>query len=83
MGGYPTRGNPVLGIVDQSWSSGTPDLTLNNNTYTSLHYGNGPGFFNLTQTRLANLTAETTSKDDYLQESAVPMGQETHGGEGT
>ncbi len=58
------------------------DLTQNNVTYTSLSYGNGPGFYSLTKVRTENLTEEVTTKDDYKQESAVPLAMETHGGEG-
>ena len=80
IGGYPNRGNPIFGIA---FSDGYGlDLTLNKVTYTSLHYANGPGFYNLDKVRKENLTEEVTSADNYLQETAVPLDQETHGGEG-
>jgi len=35
INGYPTRGNPILGVVASNDTYGTP--------YTTLLYGNGPG----------------------------------------
>jgi alkaline phosphatase len=78
MGGYPGRGNPIMGIA----KADNPDLTQNNVTYTSLQYGNGPGFYRLNGVRTTNLTEDQTTRNDYQQESAVPLGYETHGGEG-
>lgn len=47
LGGYATRGNPILGHVvknDQSGQSiGTPDLAADGQPYTTLMYANGPG----------------------------------------
>ena len=48
-------------------------------TYTALLYGNGPG--GITKIRNRNLTNEETGKENYIQESAVFMRSETHGGE--
>jgi alkaline phosphatase len=79
MGGYPGRGNPILGVAGVADMA---DLTKNNVSYTSLHYGNGPGFYSLTGVRTVNLTNDQTSRDTYKQESAVPLSSETHGGEG-
>ena len=80
MGGYPRRGNEIFGIVRNQ--NDKIDLTQNGITYTSLLYGNGPGFYNLKAVRTGNLTNSDTEKINYLQETAVPLKQETHGGEG-
>jgi alkaline phosphatase len=78
LGGYAFRGNPILGVVSGVYVN-VSDLAV---TLTSLLYGNGPGFYNLTGVRTVNLTNEQTSSDSYMQESAVPLSSETHGGEG-
>ena len=77
MGGYAFRGNSILGVVQGKFVN-VSELKL---TFSSLLYGNGPGFYNLTQIRSTNLTSDQTSKDNYKQESAIPLSQETHGGE--
>ncbi len=46
MGGYPTRGNPILGLVVQNDASGRPGgpaLDAEGRPYTTLSYANGPG----------------------------------------
>lgn len=47
MGGYATRGNPILGYVvkndDSGQSTGTPDLAADDQPYTTLLYASGPG----------------------------------------
>ena len=47
MGGYATRGNPILGHVVRNDSSGepleAPDLAADGEPYTTLQYANGPG----------------------------------------
>ena len=48
-------------------------------TYTSLLYGNGPGGIRKIRTR--NLTNEETGHKNYVQESAIYLRSETHGGE--
>jgi alkaline phosphatase len=79
IGGYGKRGNPIMGIVD-SVEGGIEKTLYYKNTYTSLHYANGPGFFDKDVTRKEDL--KDTTGDDYKQESAVPLKSETHGGEG-
>jgi alkaline phosphatase len=47
LGGYPTRGNPILGHVIKNDSFGEPtgeaDLAADGQPYTTLSYANGPG----------------------------------------
>ena len=47
MSGYPTRGNPILGLVIENDSSGLPAKeprkALDGKPYTTLGYANGPG----------------------------------------
>ncbi len=69
MAGYPARGNPILGI------SG-PDS--NKMPYTTLGYGNGPGYRGGNRPDLTNVD---TTAPDFLQEATVPTASETHGGE--
>ncbi len=96
IGGYPDRGNPILGKaaiegVAQKDSLGLP--------YTTLGYANGPGWTGGMQRSEMNpdesyvsatysggalrpdLTHVDTAAPGYLQEATVPMGAETHAGE--
>lgn len=47
LAGYPTRGNPILGLVHGNDASGNPEtsptLALDGKPYTTLGYQNGPG----------------------------------------
>ena len=47
MGGYPVRGNPILGLVVQNDVTGEPQsaaaVDANGTPYTTLGYANGPG----------------------------------------
>jgi len=75
MGGYPSRGNPIMGIVDQVGFLEQP--ALDNMPYLTLMYANGvTGFAGRT-----NLTGIDTTVNDFQQPSLVPVGDETHGGE--
>ncbi|XP_056399174.1 alkaline phosphatase, tissue-nonspecific isozyme-like [Hyla sarda] len=72
-GGDAPRGNPILGLVqEQSNVDGMP--------YTSLLYGNGPGF-KIEEGKRENITGVDTEDAGYLAQSAVPLKYETHGGE--
>lgn len=92
IGGYPSRGNPILGKVD-----GAKDqLRL---PYTTLSYANGPGWtgnrkrLEMSPEERANsvdypgtaarpdLSNVDTTAPNYMQEAAVPLDSETHGGE--
>ena len=97
IGGYPERGNPILGKVAKDGVNQSDVLGL---PYTTLSYANGPGWtggsqrktFNANEERSASspytgkalrpdLTPVDTTQSDYLQEATVPLASETHGGE--
>uniref|UniRef100_A0A671MVI8 Alkaline phosphatase n=1 Tax=Sinocyclocheilus anshuiensis TaxID=1608454 RepID=A0A671MVI8_9TELE len=73
FGGYTPRGNSIFGLA--------PTVSdIDQKPFTSILYGNGPGF------KLVNSTRENVSTVDYEQnnyqaQSAVPLRMETHGGE--
>ncbi|XP_068089434.1 intestinal-type alkaline phosphatase 1-like [Hyperolius riggenbachi] len=71
FGGYTDRGNSILGVAPSKASDGKP--------YTSVLYGNGPGF------KLVNGSRENITGLDiggvYRQQSAVLLSSETHGGD--
>ena len=69
------RGSDILGI-NTNVATGKPKLDVNNNTYTTLLFGNGPNRPNTRATAAANAVAGT----DYLQEAAIRRSSETHGG---
>ncbi|CAL1531293.1 unnamed protein product, partial [Lymnaea stagnalis] len=76
IAGYASRGNPILGISDLGGSANL-ERPLDLVPYTTIVYGNGPGF---TSPR-ANLTSVDTENPEYTFQSAVHMESETHGGE--
>ncbi|XP_066296262.1 alkaline phosphatase-like [Branchiostoma lanceolatum] len=74
FGGYAPRGTPILGLVPES----DENVVLDNMPFTNVMYGNGPGF------RLEgrqNITGVNTADKEYIQQSAVPIKSESHGGE--
>eukprot|EP00105_Crassostrea_gigas_P001210 XP_011413264.2 PREDICTED: alkaline phosphatase [Crassostrea gigas] len=73
--GYTNRGNPILGLVDPLGINIEP--TLDGLPYTSLLYGNGPGYTSPRQ----DLTGVDTETTDFIQQSAVPLEFDTHSGE--
>ncbi len=75
IAGYPGRGNPILGYVA---AGGETQKDVAGNVYTTLSYANGPG-----ATDAATAAREKLSPDDvdYIQDAAVPMFVETHGGD--
>jgi alkaline phosphatase len=89
MGGYATRGNPILGLVVTNDRSGeprsTPALAADGVPYTTLAYANGPGAV----TELPRTTPATGV--GAIAQSLVPIAShnidgsitssETHGGE--
>lgn len=95
MAGYPTRGNPILGMVKGNDDHGAPVkepvLAEDGKPYTTLGYTNGAGFgyFESEKERYSGgiNTGRHLSKDDdttslhFHQESLVPSYSETHGGE--
>jgi alkaline phosphatase len=82
IAGYPSRGNNILGLVQEvPAKDGTALGTtkdLNGLPFTTLAYANGPGY--RTGGR-PNLTSVDTTNVNFLQEASVPLGSETHAGE--
>jgi alkaline phosphatase len=82
LAGYPSRGNPILGLVREV--PGADGAALQNSSdanglpYTTLGYANGPGY---RAGGRPNLTSIDTTGLDFLQEAAVPLVAETHAGE--
>ena len=82
IAGYPHRGNPILGLVhdvpDVDGAAPKPSRAADGLPYTTLGYANGPG---ASRGNRPDLTKVDTGGIDYLQQAAVPLAQETHGGE--
>jgi alkaline phosphatase len=82
IGGYPHRGNPILGLVRGvprvDGDAAVPSLDKNRIPYSTLTYANGPGYLGGTR---PTLTEAQTTALNYLQESAVPLSSETHAAE--
>jgi len=87
MAGYPTRGNPILGLVkendDHGDSTTEPVMALDGKPYTTLGYQNGPG-------AVTGPRPEPSTDPAARQQALVPTGDkfgskvafaETHGGE--
>ncbi|XP_075807391.1 intestinal-type alkaline phosphatase 1-like [Microtus pennsylvanicus] len=72
FGGYTLRGTSIFGLAPQNAQDGK--------TYTSILYGNGPGYA-LSLGQRPNVTREESGDPSYLQQTAVPLSSETHGGE--
>ncbi|CAH1775647.1 unnamed protein product [Owenia fusiformis] len=82
FGGYSERGNPILGKTFFHAADDKP--------YTTLTYGNGPGYqgvYNNTGADPEDITTREdlenvdTSDPNYRQQSSVPRSSETHSGE--
>ncbi len=93
MGGYPRRGNPILGKVVFPGQE-APALAGDGLPYTTLGYRNGRGFRDFGDETdadrtyaeppnpgRADLTAVDTEAPGFHQEALVPTDSETHGGE--
>jgi alkaline phosphatase len=82
IAGYPTRGNPILGLVQGNDGAGAPSgepvLASDDAPYTTLGYGNGPGAVVGPRPVLTDAEVQDPS---YLQQATVPSRGETHGGE--
>ncbi|XP_076036410.1 uncharacterized protein LOC143022195 [Oratosquilla oratoria] len=75
FGGYNTpRGNPITGF-DKDVSD------LDQKPYTTLLYGNGPGYSHSTPTGRQDISGYNSKGINFVQQSAVPRKYETHGGE--
>ena len=84
--GYPVRGNPILdkvrGISGEDPTDSEFAVDKLGLPYTTLGYANGPGFIAPQPGRVRpDLSKVDTQDVDYLQESVVPLGGETHGGD--
>ncbi|XP_006893599.1 PREDICTED: intestinal-type alkaline phosphatase [Elephantulus edwardii] len=71
FGGYTLRGTSIFGLASSQASDGK--------NYTSILYGNGPGY------PLGNARPDVNETEimrpTYRQQAAVPLSSETHGGE--
>ena len=82
--GYPARGNPVLGIVrSDEEKPHDPVRAADGQPYTTLAYANGPGaaWMRRAENGRPLVTDEEAQDTDYRQQSAIPAGSETHGGQ--
>jgi alkaline phosphatase len=84
MAGYPQRGNPIIGLVRESDKL---VLARDGKPYTTLSFANGPGSICAAQADgkwlcdRPDLTNVDTTALGFKQQSLVPLGSETHGGE--
>ncbi|MCG9696039.1 alkaline phosphatase [Shewanella sp. Isolate11] len=76
IAGYPKRGNPILGLVHGV--DGSVTTALDGKPYTTLGYTNGPGAIVASRDDLSSVD---TQDNDFMQQSLIPMGSETHAGE--
>ena len=74
INGYAAKGNPVLDLVKNS--DGSTQHDVDGKPFTTLVFGNGPNRADQRPT----LTSDQVMADDYLQETGVKLGSETHGG---
>ncbi|XP_004577255.2 intestinal-type alkaline phosphatase [Ochotona princeps] len=72
FGGYTLRGSSIFGLA--------PTFAQDGKTYTSILYGNGPGYA-LRAGNRPNVTETNSNDPHYQQQAAVPLSSETHGGE--
>ncbi|NWI57481.1 PPBI phosphatase, partial [Calyptomena viridis] len=70
FGGYTLRGSSIFGLA--------PTKSIDGKTYTSILYGNGPGYAGPDR---PSVDHDTAMQFEYLQQAAVPLNSETHGGE--
>ena len=121
IAGYPTRGNPILGLVVNNDAKGKPKKNTAKDAlgmpYTTLGHVNGGGYtgpmvntethkispggqhfheekggplsffgdtwkyVNVPREARPDLTEVDVECEHYIQEAAIPLGSETHGGE--
>ncbi|KAK9519436.1 hypothetical protein VZT92_022166 [Zoarces viviparus] len=72
FGGSTPRGNPIFGLAPKKADDKMP--------FTSILYANGPGYVHVNGTR-GNITMVDYYDEEYMQQAAVPLDSETHGGE--
>lgn len=94
IGGYVTRGNPILGKAVYA-PGADPQLASDGLPFTTINYNNGLGFCDLgTETdsdagygcvnaagSRTDLSAVDTTAPGFHQEALVPLSSETHSGE--
>ncbi|NWI92621.1 PPBI phosphatase, partial [Pitta sordida] len=71
FGGYTLRGSSIFGLA--------PKKSIDGKNYTSILYGNGPGYPG--SVPRPDVDQDTAMQFDYLPQAAVPLDSETHGGE--
>lgn len=76
VGGYPKRGNPVLGLQVDIGDTFAEDEF--GKTYTTLGYADGPGGLNGSR---PDLRTVNTTAEDFLQQATVVLEYESHGSE--
>ncbi|GFN75833.1 alkaline phosphatase [Plakobranchus ocellatus] len=72
MAGYPSRGNPILGLVDIVVPEEAP---YDDMPYTTLTYSNGPSY------ERVNYTGVDITGNRFTQQAGLGMQWETHAGE--
>ncbi|XP_036623697.1 intestinal-type alkaline phosphatase 1-like [Trichosurus vulpecula] len=72
FGGYTYRGTSIFGLA--------PSKAQDGKAYTSILYGNGPGYSQVNGSR-PDVNDSISEEVSYKQQSAVPLASETHGGE--
>uniref|UniRef100_A0A8C3HSS8 Alkaline phosphatase n=1 Tax=Chrysemys picta bellii TaxID=8478 RepID=A0A8C3HSS8_CHRPI len=73
FGGSTPRGNSIFGLAPKKAEDKRP--------YTSILYGNGPGYAIANGSRPDVRLHSESGKLDYRQQAAVPLDTETHAGE--
>ena len=91
LAGYPTRGNPMLGVVTSNNDQGRPEekpyRLPDGGYYTSMNYRNGPGAVEWQSSsqpapaKRPSVDPQQALQPGYLQQALVPLESETHGGE--
>jgi alkaline phosphatase len=85
MGGYPTRGNPILGKVVTNNSKGEVNsfaATMDDDKpFTTLGYMIGPGGAWVGGPRPDLSDIDTEGDKDFIQQSGLPAEDDTHAGE--
>jgi alkaline phosphatase len=79
IGGYPQRGNPILGLT-QGVGATSPDLDLLGLPYTTLNYANGPGYTGASDLQPAGskkfttptTTAWSSGSEGHIPSSYIP-----------
>lgn len=88
--GYAARGTPILGLStpiaggEGGDSDGEHALAADKKPYTTLGYANGPGSVfagEIKDGKRPAPRAEEVTDVSYRQQSTVPLGSETHGGQ--